>query len=83
MQRGGKLLVNAVLDANPRSRVVWMPGRTELVEFLARELREGDVCVSMGCGDIAVLPDEVMARRGELRGEPSAVGPAIARQSSE
>ena len=79
----GKLLVNAVLDANPRSRVVWMPGRTELVEFLARELREGDVCVSMGCGDIAVLPDEVMARRGELRGEPSAVGPAIARQSSE
>lgn len=63
----GKLLVNAVLDAHPRTRVVWMPRRTELVDFLAGELRDGDVCVSMGCGDIAALPDEVMARRAELR----------------
>ena len=63
----GKLLVNAVLDAHPRARVVWMPRRAELVEFLAGELRDGDVCVSMGCGDIASLPDEVMSRRTELR----------------
>lgn len=63
----GKLVVNAVIDAHPRSRVVWMPKRDDLVEFLARELRDGDVCISMGCGDIAALPDEVRARRGELR----------------
>lgn len=63
----GKLLVNAVLDSHPRARVVWMPRRTELVEFLATEVREGDVCISMGCGDIAALPDEVMSRRAELR----------------
>jgi len=63
----GKLLVNAVLDSHPRARVVWMPRRTELVEFLAKEVREGDVCISMGCGDIAALPDEVMSRRAELR----------------
>ena len=65
----GKLLVNAVLDAHPFSRVVWMPKRTDLVEFLARELDDGDVCVSMGCGDIAALPDEVQTRRAELRTE--------------
>ncbi len=63
----GKLLVNAVLDAHPRSRVAWMPRRDDLVDFLAGELGEGDVCISMGCGDIATLPDEVMARRGERR----------------
>ena len=63
----GKLLVNAVLDAHPRARVVWMPKRIDLVEFLAGELRDGDVCISMGCGDIASLPDEVQTRRSERR----------------
>ena len=63
----GKLVVNAVIDAHPRSRVVWMPKRDDLVGFLARELRKGDVCISMGCGDVATLPDEVQVRRSELR----------------
>ena len=27
------------------------------------ELRSGDVCISMGCGDVAALPDEILARR--------------------
>lgn len=62
----GKLVVNAVLDAHPSTRVVWLPRRDELVGYLARTVRHGDVCISMGCGDIASLPDEVLAvRRGE------------------
>jgi UDP-N-acetylmuramate--alanine ligase len=64
----GKLLVNAVLDRHPSSRVVWLPRRDDLVAFVAREVRPGDVCISMGCGDIASLPDEVLAVR---RGEPA------------
>ncbi len=67
----GKLVVNAVLDSHPSARVVWMPKRTDLVDFVARELRAGDVCVSMGCGDIASFPDEVLARRSALRGDAS------------
>ena len=64
----GKLIVNAVLDRHPGARVVWMPRRDELVEFVAREVRAGDVCISMGCGDIASLPDEVLwARRDDDR----------------
>jgi len=62
----GKLVVNAVLDAHPRAHVVWLPRRTDLIEYLARELRPGDVSISMGCGDIATLPDEVFSRRLEL-----------------
>jgi UDP-N-acetylmuramate--alanine ligase len=64
----GKLVVNAVLDAHPRTRLAWMPRRGDLVDYLAREIGEGDVCISMGCGDIASLPDEVQGRRAELRG---------------
>jgi len=59
----GKLVVNAVTEADPSRRVVWMRQRDDLVRFLASEVRDGDVCVSMGCGDIASLPDEVVALR--------------------
>ena len=63
----GKLVVNAVLDAHPESTMVWMPRRDDLVDYLARNLRVGDVCISMGCGDISTLPDDVQRRRGALR----------------
>ncbi len=66
----GKLVVNAVLDAHPRAAVVWLPRRHELVEYLARTLRPGDVSISMGCGDVASLPGEVLARRLELESSP-------------
>ena len=56
----GKLVVDAVCDAHPDQRVVWLPKRADLVSFLVNELRPGDVCVSMGCGDVAALPDEVL-----------------------
>ncbi|MEP7046042.1 MAG: UDP-N-acetylmuramate--L-alanine ligase [Ilumatobacteraceae bacterium] len=67
----GKLVVNAVLDAHPATRLAWMPRRADLVDYLAKELRDGDVCISMGCGDIATLPDEVQQRRAELRVDAS------------
>jgi UDP-N-acetylmuramate--alanine ligase len=63
----GKLVVNAVLDAHPRTRLVWLPQRTDLADYLAGELRAGDVCISMGCGDIASLPDEIVAARARRK----------------
>lgn len=63
----GKLVVNAVLDAHPGTTMVWMPRRQDLVDYLARTLRAGDVCMSMGCGDVSTLPDEVQQRREALR----------------
>jgi UDP-N-acetylmuramate--alanine ligase len=62
----GKLVVDAVRAAHPQARVEWRATRDELVEYLAGELRAGDVCISMGCGDIETLPDEVVARRRDL-----------------
>lgn len=63
----GKLVVNAVLDSHPRTNVVWLPERAQLANFLASELRPGDLCISMGCGDIATLPDEIISRRAQMR----------------
>jgi len=60
----GKLVVNAVLDAHPDARVVWLPRRDELIAYLAAQVGPDDVCISMGCGDIASLPDEVLVARG-------------------
>jgi len=61
----GKLIVNAVTEAHPEQRVIWLPRRDDLVTFVAGAVRRGDVCVSMGCGDIASFPSEVIdARRG-------------------
>lgn len=57
----GKLVVDAVLDAHPATQVVYLPRRGELAPVIASLLRSGDVCVSMGCGDIATLPDELVA----------------------
>ncbi len=60
----GKLIVNAVTEADPNKRVVWLPRRDDLIDFVAREARDGDIVVSMGCGDIATLPSEVLDARG-------------------
>ncbi|MEZ5295724.1 MAG: UDP-N-acetylmuramate--L-alanine ligase [Ilumatobacteraceae bacterium] len=61
----GKLVVNAVLDEHPDKRVVWLPPRrTRRLPGAHRP--GGRRVISMGCGDIASLPDEVLAaRRGD------------------
>ena len=59
----GKLIVNAVAEAHPEQRIVWLPRREDLVSFVSNETRPGDVCISMGCGDIASFPSEVLDAR--------------------
>jgi UDP-N-acetylmuramate--alanine ligase len=67
----GELVAEAVRAAHPELDVQYVPRRADLVEVLARLLRPGDVCVSMGCGDVASLPSEVLVRLAELdAGEP-------------
>jgi UDP-N-acetylmuramate--alanine ligase len=65
----GHLVVDAVRQAHPAATVVWQPMRKGLIDFLANELTAGDLCISMGCGDIESLPDEVIERRTAQRGE--------------
>jgi UDP-N-acetylmuramate--alanine ligase len=57
----GKLVVDAVLDAFPWKRVAYLPRRADVVAYLRHELRTGDLCLSLGAGDITALPDELVA----------------------
>ena len=56
----GRLVVDAVLAAHPATDVRWCATRAELVAAVTDELRENDICVSFGCGDIETFPDEVL-----------------------
>ena len=53
----GELIVEAVADAGKRAHYV--RHRTELAEYLAPLLAEGDMVVGMGAGDITLLPAEL------------------------
>jgi UDP-N-acetylmuramate--alanine ligase len=55
----GKLVLNAVLDAHPWHRVAYLPRRNDLVAYLLSELRPGDLCLTLGAGDLTSLPDEI------------------------
>ena len=55
----GKLVVDAVLDAQPWQRVAWLPARADLLSYLSVELRPGDLCLTLGAGDLTTLPDEL------------------------
>lgn len=57
----GKLVANAVLDAHPWRRLAYIPHRESLVAYLRSELRPGDLCLTLGAGDLTTLPDELRA----------------------
>jgi UDP-N-acetylmuramate--alanine ligase len=55
----GKLVAQAVLDAHPWRRLAYLPRRPDLVAYLGRELRPGDLCLTLGAGDLTSLPEDV------------------------
>lgn len=59
----GHLVVDAVLERHPEAEVVWVERRSELAAQVSELLESGDVCISMGCGDIESLPEEILAIR--------------------
>lgn len=64
----GELVLHAVLDAHPRQATTYLPRRSELAPYLAAILRPGDLCMTLGAGDITALADEVRVLREERAG---------------
>jgi UDP-N-acetylmuramate--alanine ligase len=58
----GKLVVDGVQLASPGRRTVYLPHRRDVVSFLDREIRTGDLVVTMGCGDVWMLGDAALER---------------------
>jgi UDP-N-acetylmuramate--alanine ligase len=58
----GRLVLDAVLDAHPWRTVAYLPHRADQVAWLASVLRPGDLCLTLGAGDLTTLPDEIQER---------------------
>ena len=58
----GKLVVHGIARTGSARRVVYLPHRGDVVGFLEREVREGDLVLTMGCGDVWMLGDAVLER---------------------
>ncbi|MCC6434799.1 MAG: UDP-N-acetylmuramate--L-alanine ligase [Acidimicrobiales bacterium] len=74
----GRLVANAALDAHPWRPLAYLPHRRDVVTWLLATLRPGDVCVTLGAGDLTALPDEIQARlaaRGEADGPIAPAAP--------
>ena len=56
----GRLVATAVSDAHPDQEVVYLPDHEGLVEYLRGHLRPGDLCLTLGAGDLTLLPDELL-----------------------
>ncbi|MGZ8571438.1 MAG: UDP-N-acetylmuramate--L-alanine ligase, partial [Actinomycetota bacterium] len=64
----GKLVVDGVQLAAPGRRTVYLPHRRDVVAFLDREVRAGDLIVTMGCGDVWMLGDAALEQIREHDG---------------
>jgi UDP-N-acetylmuramate--alanine ligase len=62
----GRLIADAVSTAHPDQLIEYVEHRTELARVVASLLNEGDLCLTLGAGDVTRLSDEVQQL---LRGE--------------
>lgn len=56
----GKLIANAVSHAHPELKVLYVPDRESLGSQVAALLRPGDLCLTLGAGDLTNLADDLL-----------------------
>jgi UDP-N-acetylmuramate--alanine ligase len=56
----GKLIVDAVSAAHPDQAITYVAERAALAGHLAAQLQSGDLCLTIGAGDITGLSSEIM-----------------------
>jgi UDP-N-acetylmuramate--alanine ligase len=58
----GKLLIDALAEARPSMRMAYLPRRGDVLRFLEREVRPGDLVLTLGAGDITMVSEEILER---------------------
>ena len=57
----GRLIADAVRAAHPEADVRYVPMLDEAAAELRKILRPGDLCLTLGAGDVTTLPDRLLA----------------------
>jgi UDP-N-acetylmuramate--alanine ligase len=57
----GKLVADAVLEAHPWASVAWLPALDDVLLWLRAVLRPGDLCLTLGAGDLTALAPRIVA----------------------
>jgi UDP-N-acetylmuramate--alanine ligase len=57
----GELVFNAVRERHPGADIRYVPSFDDLVGALEAVLRSGDLCLTMGAGDLTALPGRMLA----------------------
>lgn len=56
----GKTVLDAVLASRPRSQVAYLPHRADITPYLESNLRDGDLLMTMGAGDVTAVGPELL-----------------------
>lgn len=57
----GKLLVDAILEDNPYQQVVYLPNKSNIKDFLIKNIKKGDLVLTAGAGDVGVVGEELLS----------------------
>ncbi len=61
----GKTVVDTLLAHDGRRKVAYLPHRPEVVPYLASNVREGDLVLTLGAGDVTALGPEILQAIGD------------------
>jgi UDP-N-acetylmuramate--alanine ligase len=64
----GMVVARSAIDARPWRRLAYLPRRADVVPYLRDVLRPGDLCLTLGAGDITSLPDDILPMLGAREG---------------
>jgi UDP-N-acetylmuramate--alanine ligase len=56
----GRTVTDSILDFDPRSQVVYLPHRKDIVRYLKTIVRSGDLVMTMGAGDVTAIGPELI-----------------------
>ena len=56
----GKLIVDSILESDPERSVTYVPNRASLARSVVSMIREGDLVITMGAGDITQCAREII-----------------------
>jgi UDP-N-acetylmuramate--alanine ligase len=56
----GRLIVDAVIEAHPETPLEWVPDRSSILPLLVDLLVPGDLCITIGAGDVTELGEPLL-----------------------